>query len=197
VSQVGPAVRSVVAALAALTALALLAGCTASEGPMITPESPPASPFAACPPPTSDAVTPAGAPLAGITLDCFTGGEPVALDRLGRPAVINLWASYCEPCRAEMPELQAFADEMGDRVLVLGVATADTWNAAAWAGIGFGVSYPNVFDPESTLQKALGRNGLPVTLLVTADGSVAATDVSGALTREKLHALVSENIGLD
>jgi thiol-disulfide isomerase/thioredoxin len=164
---------------------------------MPTPESPPTSPFAACPPPISDSLAPAGPPLAGVTLECFTGGAPISLDRLGRPAVINLWASYCEPCRAEMPELQAFADEMGDPLLVLGVATADTWNAAAWAGIGFGVRYPNLFDPESTLQRALGRNGLPVTLLVAADGSIAATDVSGALTRERLRALVSENLGLD
>jgi thiol-disulfide isomerase/thioredoxin len=186
----------VVAALAALIAL-LLGGCSASGGTMPTPETPPTSPFAACPPPGSDALTPAGPPLAGITLECFTGGEPVALDRLGRPAVINLWSSYCEPCRTEMPELQAFAEEMGERVLVLGVATADTWNAAAWAGIGFGVRYPTVFDPDSTLLKALGRNALPVTLIVAADGSVAATDVSGALTRDELHALVSENLGLD
>jgi len=184
-------------AVALLAALLALAGCGASPVPLSSPEPPPESPFAACPTPISESLAPAEGPLAGMTLPCFTGGEPVALDRLGRPAVINLWASSCDPCRREMPELQAFADEMGDRVLVLGVATGDQWNAAAWAGLEFGVRYPSLFDPDRALAAALGRNTLPVTLIVAADGSIAATDVSGALTVEELRRLVSENIGLD
>ena len=121
--------------------------------------------------------------------------EPVALARIGQPVVINLWASWCGPCRDELPALQAFADEAGDRVLVLGVASGDGWDAAAWAGIDFGARYPNLFDPDGTLQTALGRSNLPVTLFVAADGSVRATDVSGALTLEKLRALAVEHLG--
>jgi thiol-disulfide isomerase/thioredoxin len=185
--------------VAVLAGLLAVAGCGSEGGqsPVFTPEPSPTSPFAPCPPPVSESLAPAPAPLAGITLPCFTGGEPVALDRLGRPAVINLWASWCPPCRDELPELQAFADEMGDRVLVLGVVTDDRWSAAAWAGIEFGAHYPNLFDPDKTLLTALGRGALPVTLIVEADGSIAATDVSGSLTVPELRALVSENLGLD
>jgi thiol-disulfide isomerase/thioredoxin len=191
--------RATAAAVAVLTGLLAVAGCGTEGGqsPVVTPEPSPTSPFAPCPPPASETLAPAPPPLAGITLPCFTGGEPVALDRLGRPAVINLWASWCPPCRDELPELQAFADEMGDRVLVLGVATDDRWSAAAWAGIYFGARYPNLFDPDKTLLTALGRSALPVTLIVEADGSIAATDVSGSLTVPELRALVSENLGLD
>jgi thiol-disulfide isomerase/thioredoxin len=207
----GPVVRSVAArrrgrlgratagVATVLVGLLALAGCTADGGPSpaFTPEPSPTSPFAPCPAPVSESLAPAAGPLAGITLPCFTGGEPVRLDRLGRPAVINLWASWCEPCQKELPELQAFADEMGERVLVLGVVTDDRWSAAAWLGIELEVSYPNLFDPDKTLLHALGRNVLPVTLVVTADGSVAATDVSGSLTVAELRALVSENLELD
>jgi thiol-disulfide isomerase/thioredoxin len=140
---------------------------------------------------------PAGQGLPELTLECFTGREPVALAQLQKPAVINLWASWCAPCRDELPALQAFADEIGERVLVLGVNTDDTWNAAAWAGIDFGARYPNLFDPEQSLQRALGIPALPATLIVAADGSIVATDLSGTLTLEDLRALVSENIGLD
>lgn len=189
----GRAAAAVVAALAGL----LLAGCGAAAAPSPTPEPTPTSPFAPCPSPISASLEPATGPLAGITLPCFTGGEPVPLDRLGRPAVINLWASWCPPCRDELPELQAFADEMGDRVLVLGVVTDDRWSAAAWAGIDFGVRYPNLFDQDKVLLHALGRSALPVTIVVEADGSIAATDVSGSLTVTELRALVSENLGLD
>ena len=139
---------------------------------------------------------PAGDALPAITLPCFTDGEPVQLAQLGKPMVINLWASWCAECRDELPALQAFADEAGERVLVLGVATDDPWDRAAWAGHDFGVSYPNVFDPDATLRKALGRTSLPVTVFVAADGSIRATDVSGKLTLETLRALATEHLGL-
>jgi thiol-disulfide isomerase/thioredoxin len=144
--------------------------------------------------------TPAASPVAqalpAVTLECFTGGQPLALDRLGQPAVINLWASWCLPCRKELPALQAFADEMGDRVLVLGVVTDDRWEAAAAAGEDFGARYPQVFDPGKSLQTGLGRGVLPITIFVSADGSVRHTDTSGALTLERLRELASQHLEL-
>jgi hypothetical protein len=59
------------------------------------------------------------------------------------------------------------------------------------------VRFPNLYDPQSSLKNALGVAALPATLIVAADGSIVATDVSGTLTLEELRALVSENIGLD
>jgi len=179
-----------------------LSACTAAPGLPVPPaETPPPSPFAACPAvATSASSAPPSGDLPDVTLACFTGGETVSLRALvagvGKPMVINLWASYCGPCRAEMPAFQAFADELGDRVLVLGVDTADGWSAGAWAGIGFGGHYPNLYDPDGAVLKALGRNALPVSLFVAADGSVQATDVSGKLTLDKLHDLAAANLGL-
>ncbi len=191
-----PAVVRAVAAAAALAVLALAVGCTGSADPAPPAPPPPDPPFAVCPPSESPAAPPRGALVLTSTLPCFTTGEPVALGQLGRPAVINLWASWCEPCREELPALQAFADEVGDRLLVLGVATGDGRDAAAWAAIGFGVRYPNVFDEDGRLQAELGRTGLPITVFVAADGAVVATDVSGALTLEKLRALATSHLGL-
>jgi thiol-disulfide isomerase/thioredoxin len=189
--------------LAAVLAAALLAatGCTAdptTDGPTAEPAP---MPFGTCPPapgpaePTG-AAAPEARPLPAVTLPCFNGGAPVALAGLGRPAVINLWASWCGPCRTELPELQAFADGAGDRLLVLGVNTDDTRDAAAWAGADFGVSFPSVFDPDGTLKAGLGRTAIPVTLFVDPRGNVTYQDVSGALTVSKLQALTAEHLGI-
>ena len=63
---------------------------------------------------------------------------------------------------------------------MLGVVTGDTWSRAAYAGADFGVRFPSVFDPDQQLQRALGRNVLPVTLFVDADGQCGAIDTSGS-----------------
>ncbi len=175
----------------------LAAGCGDAMPMPLPAESAPTSPFEPCPPALSQTASSQTADqVPDLTLPCFTGAEPVALAHLGKPALINLWASTCEPCREEMPAMQAFADEQGDEVLVLGVNTGDSWNAAAWVGIEFGVRYPSVFDPDRTLAAALGRMTLPVTLFVDADGAVRATDVSGSLTLEKLRALTRDHLGI-
>jgi thiol-disulfide isomerase/thioredoxin len=180
--------------------LAVAAGCTEPAEP--TPEAAPASPFQTCPEtagsgPAGPDNTPAqGDPLPPLTLPCFTGGAPVALTELGKPAVINLWASYCAPCRTELPQLQAFADETAGRVQVLGVVTGDAWSRAAYAGADFGVRFPSVFDPDRQLLRALGRNALPVTLFVAGDGSVRMVDMTGALTLDKLRGLARDHLGV-
>jgi thiol-disulfide isomerase/thioredoxin len=186
------ALRAIVL-LVALWTVAM--GCTGAAPP--TPEPSPPSPFQACPETVDQVGTPTqGDPLPPLTLPCFTGGTPVALSKLGKPAVINLWASYCEPCRTELPELQAFADETSDEVAVLGIVTGDTWTKAAYAGAEFGVRFPAVFDPDRKLLRALGRNALPVTLFVGADGSIRAVDMSGALTLDKLRGLARDHLGI-
>jgi thiol-disulfide isomerase/thioredoxin len=178
--------------LATLLAVILVAGCSRSPTPPDGPGVP--SPFAACPPADAPAAV-SDTSVPSVTLPCFTGGGPVALNQLGRPAIINLWASWCRPCRAELPALQAFASEAGDEVLVLGVVTDDVRDRAAATATELGVHFPAVFDAHLELLRATGRPGLPVTLVVGADGSVLATDISGSLTLEKFRTLAIDHLG--
>jgi thiol-disulfide isomerase/thioredoxin len=135
-------------------------------------------------------------PLPAVSLPCFTGGEQVTLSKLGQPAVINFWASYCQPCRRELRELQRFADATDGRILVIGVITNDTRTAAAAAGVDFEVRFASVFDAGGALERAWGRSVLPVTLFVDARGQVRHEDLSGALTQGRVADLAARYLGV-
>ncbi len=178
-----------VALLLAATAIA----CTAETAPT-GPEQ--LSPFAGCdlltstpstspdsasgaPDPASTSPDPAlgapatpGAPadLPDLVLPCFSGGNPVRLAGLRGPAVINLWASWCDPCREELPAMQRLADRTAGRLHVVGVDTGDARDAAASFGVDKGVTLPTLYDRDRKLVSALGRAALPVTVFVDARG---------------------------
>lgn len=108
-----------------------------------------------------------------LTLPCLGSNTPVRLRALSTPVLVNLWASWCAPCRSEMPRLQNAYAGAGGRLAFLGVDTEDSAaDAAAFLRLT-GVKYPNVFDPSGTLARQIGTAGLPVTLVVDRTGKVA------------------------
>jgi thiol-disulfide isomerase/thioredoxin len=188
-----------------LVGLLLATACSGSPQTPDTPEPEPApAPLAGCAgllaaPPLAAAPPPAGAgasdPLPGITLPCFNGGEPVPVDALRGPAVVNLWASWCGPCREELPVFQEYADRTAGRVHVVGVVTQDGHDPAAWFADGAGVSFPALFDREGLLWRRLPAAALPVTLFVDADGRVRHLHPAPLDARE-LAALAADHLGV-
>jgi thiol-disulfide isomerase/thioredoxin len=124
------------------------------------------------PPTGADAAAsqPVAANLPDFSLPCFTGAATVRLSELRGPAVINLWGSWCGPCREELPVMQALADATTGRLRVIGVDTRDTRDAAASFAADRGVSFPTLFDPDQRLLGALGRLAVPTTVFIAADG---------------------------
>jgi thiol-disulfide isomerase/thioredoxin len=175
---------------AAVSLLLAVAACTSTP-----PDDPTPVPFAACP---EAPATPApGGDAPDVALPCMADGHPVRLSALGRPAVVNLWASWCGPCRVELPALQRFADRAGDRVLVLGVITGDTRAAAGSTAGDLGVRFPAVFDDGQAVLHGLGKTGLPVTLLIDETGRIRHVYASGTpLDEASLTALVHEHLGV-
>lgn len=100
--------------------------------------------------------------VADLTLSCHTTRGDVRLPALlGRPTVVNLWASWCAPCRKEMPALQAAAMRYDRQVRFLGVDTKDSPEAAAAFLRELWVTYPQAVDPEGLLLGDLRFAGNP------------------------------------
>ncbi|MPZ66018.1 MAG: redoxin family protein [Pseudonocardiaceae bacterium] len=126
-----------------------------------------------CPAP-SPAAPPATGPLAGITVPCLgaPGTVDLAATLAGRPALLNVWASWCPPCREEMPALAGYAAGPG-AVPVIGIDVQDRPADALTLLADLGVRYPSVTDPQGALQRALQTPPiLPVSYVLHPDGSV-------------------------
>jgi cytochrome c biogenesis protein CcmG, thiol:disulfide interchange protein DsbE len=108
--------------------------------------------------------------LPDLKLPCFTGEDEIVLRDIRGPAVINIWASWCAPCRAELPVMQALADKAGGRLTVLGVDSGDQRAQGAEFAGDKGVRMPTLFDEEQKLLNGLGRINLPVTVFLDSAG---------------------------
>lgn len=113
-----------------------------------------------------------GAALPAFSLPLLSGRGVLTSDRLeGRPTVINFWASWCAPCREEMPLLERTWRTYEDRgIQFLGVNLRDSPREARAFVRKYDVSYPVVVDESQTLAKKLGIDGLPQTLFIDAEG---------------------------
>ena len=92
----------------------------------------------------------------------------------GYPAVVNVWASWCGPCRFEFPHFQEAAARYGKRVAFLGVDTQDDDDAAATFLREEPVPYPSYTDPDEEIVESIGATlGLPDTAFYDRDGELA------------------------
>ncbi len=115
--------------------------------------------------------------LPSLRLACLGGEGSVDLATLRGPAVVNLWASWCKPCREELPLLARLDERAGDRLAVVGIDVQDgAPEAAVDLARGAGVTYPQLSDPEATTRGPLRVVGLPQTVFVDAQGRMVATE---------------------
>jgi thiol-disulfide isomerase/thioredoxin len=128
----------------------------------------------AAPPAPSTGLVAIGAPLRQATLDPLLGPARELSAYRGKPLVINVWASWCGPCRAEMGSLQRLAQRYGKQFNVIGVSTDDYRDRASAFLRGAGISFPNYIDHQLQLEIMLGADRIPLTLLVDARGRVLA-----------------------
>jgi thiol-disulfide isomerase/thioredoxin len=151
--------------------------------------------LAACPEQPDEPAAPSD--LSGVApIECFTGGTLDLGRAPGVPTVLNLWASWCGPCREELPLVQELADAGGDRLRVLGVVSQDGVPQAASFADDSGITLPGAFDRRGEVAAALGLPGLPHSVFLAADGSVAFVKVGPVTSVDELRALVAEHLGV-
>lgn len=114
-------------------------------------------------------------------------GQQVALSKYqGRPLIVNFFASWCEPCKAETPLLARFYRTEKDKVALVGLDENDTLGNAMSFTRAHGVSYPVGFDPHFTVASAYGVNALPQTFFLNARHQIVDR-VFGKVTLASLH----------
>ena len=189
---------SAVAVLAAVVA----AGCApATPTPSVSPSPPEVDLVAArraagiedCPQPVGEPVADG---LPDLVLECLGGDTTVRLSALRGPLVINLWAQWCLPCRQEAPVLRAFHEAHGAEVALLGIDYNDPQPGLAieFAQLA-GWPWPQLADPEKATEAPLGLPGIPISLLVDADGRLVARHAGAFKDLPELEAWVEA--GLD
>jgi cytochrome oxidase Cu insertion factor (SCO1/SenC/PrrC family) len=118
----------------------------------------------------------AGGKAPGFTLTTTDGGKLSLAELGGKPLVINFWATYCPPCKAEMPLLQQGVGAQSAVRLVL-INEGDGAQAARAFLIAVGIRQPSLLDADLTVGKAYGVNAMPVTVFVKADGTISGRHV--------------------
>jgi cytochrome c biogenesis protein CcmG/thiol:disulfide interchange protein DsbE len=129
------------------------------------------------------------APQAGFSppdfsLACLTGEEFKLSDMTGKPLVINFWASWCPPCRAEMPALNQISQEYGNSGLVVAAVNAtsqDSLNDVSAFVSTYQLTFPIPLDSAGSAARDYNVHSLPTTFFITAEGVVNKVIIGGPL----------------
>ena len=113
-----------------------------------------------------------GADLPDVALDPLPPAEqPLELGAVTGPAVVNLWATWCGPCREELPAFQEVSAAQPD-VRFIGINSQETGAARDFLD-ELGVTYEQYVDEDGHVAEALGAAALPVTVVIDAEGTIA------------------------
>jgi peroxiredoxin len=141
------------------------------------------------------------APIPGYLAPQFvlnsTLGEEIALeDYLGRPIVLNFWATWCPPCRAEVPHFQDASVKYNGRVAIVGVDQGEPQSVVTDFANSFALSYPLLLDQDNTVNRQYGVSALPTTVFVDAQGVVREVYtgiINGAVLQDRIENLLDED----
>jgi peroxiredoxin len=123
-------------------------------------------------------------------------GDTITLSALrGRPVLVNLWASWCLPCRAEMPALekvyQEYRDE-GFEILAVNAANQDSEAAALAFAKSYGLNFPILFDAEGLVAGQYRVQAFPTSFFIRPDGTIQEVVVGGPMAEALLRVRVEQ-----
>ena len=108
----------------------------------------------------------------GVPLECLGGGSAIAADSIRGPALINVWGTWCEPCKQELPHLAHFLAKYSDQVDTVGIAVEEKNQQSVRKFIrNYGISWPILYDATGATRGKFGM-GVPVTWRVDESGTV-------------------------
>jgi len=123
-----------------------------------------------------------------FSLPALDGGAQNLRDYRGQVVVLNFWASWCGPCRAEMPDLQAVYSELRGRgFVVLGLNQSEPRDRVEGFAREFGLTFPILLDESRSVARQYGVRALPTTFMIDGGGVIRELIVGGPLTRTAIH----------
>ena len=131
-----------------------------------------------------------------VPLDCLDESSVVNLANIKGPTLVNVWGSWCGPCREEIPIFRSFYEKAKDKVSLVGI---DVEESSIEDGRKFveenGITWPNLYDPDGRSREFFGL-GVPVTWFIAADGSVAGKKIGAVKDENELIALTNKYLGV-
>jgi thiol-disulfide isomerase/thioredoxin len=131
-----------------------------------------------------------------IMLDCLDGTDGASINGINGPAIINVWGSWCGPCKEEMPILRSFYEKAQGKLALIGV---DVEEASIEDGREFvennGITWPNFYDADGKSRAYFGM-GVPVTWFIAADGNVAYKHIGVIKSEKELISMTSKYLGV-
>ena len=121
-----------------------------------------------------------------IDLDCLDGKSTIDMGQIKGPALVNVWGSWCGPCKDEMPLFVDFYEKHREKVALIGinVEESDIEDAREFVR-QYGMTWPNLHDAEGSTRATLGM-GVPITLFIDAQGEIVYRKIGVVTTIEEL-----------
>jgi cytochrome c-type biogenesis protein len=140
-------------------------------------------------------------PAPDFTLTDQYGNVHTLSDYKGKTVFLNFWATWCPPCRAEMPEIQELYEDYGENtgdVIILGIASPEVGREGTAEEIATfleenGYEYPVAMDTDGKMAYAYGINAYPTTFMIDKDGNVFGY-VSGQLTKDIMVSIIQQTV---
>ncbi|HWQ15397.1 MAG TPA: TlpA disulfide reductase family protein [Roseiflexaceae bacterium] len=130
-----------------------------------------------------------GEPAPDFRYRMVDGGAHSLSELRGRKVLVNFWATWCAPCKEEMPDLQRLADEYGERLAVLGVNKLETLEAIGPFASDLDITFTLVPNPEGDIAERYGAKNLPLTYFINSDGTIGYVHI-GVLTYDEAKAQI-------
>ncbi len=135
------------------------------------------------------------APGKSEPLECLGGGAPIAADSIVGPALVNVWGTWCAPCKKELPHLAHFLQQGDGNVQVIGIAVEEKSQAAVQKFIERnGMTWPVLYDATGSTKSIFGM-GVPVTWFIDANGKVVHRKFGPFNSTEEIQLAVAKYLG--
>lgn len=146
------------------------------------------------------------APIVGHPAPDFTlqtaVGQTITLSEItnqagnsGKPVVINFWASWCAPCRVEMPSLQQASVTYNGRAAFIGINQGEDFSTITEFGNEYSVTYPLLMDPDNRVNRLYDVSSLPTTVFVDQNGIVREVVIgilSEAVLQDRVEGMLAD-----